>query len=122
MITTPQARQYLDQMLGVGAPDFLIAAAVESVESVESAMVSAGYSDAQMIGIQCITVALIVAAGDPRRLSNQGAPSGASRSFRYAADDLSRLRRSLAALDTAGTVSSLVGPDPAGSSLLMVVC
>lgn len=122
MITATQARQYLDQMLGVGAPDFLIAAAVESVGSVESAMVSAGYSNAQMIGIQCIAVALIVAAGDPRRLSNQGSPSGASRAFRYAADDLSRLRRSLAALDTAGTVSTLVGPDPAGASLLMVVC
>ncbi len=122
MITTAQATQYLDQMLGVGAPAFLVAAAVETVEGAEPAMQTAGYSEATMVGIQCMAVALIVAAGNPRRISSQGAASGASRGFKYSEKDLSDLRRSLAALDTAGTVSQLVGPDPAGTAFLMVVC
>jgi hypothetical protein len=121
MITTAQATQYLDQMLGVGAPAFLVAAAVETVEGAEPAMQAAGYTEAAMVGIQCMAVALIVAAGNPRRISSQAAASGASRSFKYSDEDLSRMRRSLMSLDTAGTVSALVGPDPAGAAFLMVV-
>lgn len=85
-------------------------------------MVSAGYSAATQVRIQCMAVAIIAAAGDPRRLASQGAPSGASRSFRTREGDLSALRRALTALDTAGTVTDLVGPDPAAASLFSVVC
>lgn len=121
MITATQAQQYLDQVLGVGVPAFLVSAAVETVEGVEPAMSAAGYSEATQVRIQCMAVALICAAGDPRRVQSQGAASGASRSFKYASGDLSALRRSLAALDTAGTVSELVGADPAAATLFMVV-
>lgn len=121
MISTTQAAQYLDQMLGIGAPAFLIDAACEVIEGAEPAMLAAGYSDAQCTEIQCIAVALRVAGNGARRVSSQGAPSGASRSFAYGAEDLSRLRRSLLSLDTAGTVTRLIPPDPAGSALLMVV-
>lgn len=122
MITSAQATQYLDQMLGVGAPGFLVDAAVTSVASYEQAMIDAGYTASTMVQIQCITVALLVAAGDPRRIGSQGAPSGASRGFRYTAGDLSKLRRSLTPLDTSGIVAGLIGPDPANSGFLMVVC
>ena len=122
MISTAQAQQYLDQALGVGMPAFVVAAACEQVESVEPAMIDADYSEAKQTLVQCMAVALIAAAGDPRRISSQGAPSGASRSFKYSDSDLSALRRSLLALDTAGTVAAIVGPDPAAATLLMVVC
>lgn len=121
MISASQAQQYLDQALGVGLPAFLVAAAVEKVEAAESAMQDAGYSEADQTLIQCMAVALIAAAGDPRRISSQGAASGASRSFKYRDTDLTALRRSLAALDTAGTVADLVGPDPSTQTLLLVV-
>ncbi len=119
MITSTQATQYLDQALGVGVPSFLIDAAVEKVAAAEPEM--AVYSAADRILIQCMAVAIIAASGAPRRVSNQGAASGASRGFKYAEGDLSALRRSLAALDTAGTVSALIGPDPSAASLFMVV-
>jgi len=122
VISTAQAQQYLDQALGVGMPAFVVAAACEQVESVEPAMIDADYSEAKQTLVQCMAVALIAAAGDPRRISSQGAPSGASRSFKYSDSDLSALRRSLLALDTAGTVAAIVGPDPAAATLLMVVC
>ncbi len=121
MITSAQATQYLDQMLGVGAPGFLIDAAIADVETYEPALISAGYSSSTIVRIQCMATAILVAAGDPKRTSSQGAASGASRSFKFKDGDLSALRRSLASLDTSGVVADLVGTDPAASAFMMVV-
>ena len=122
MISATQAAQYLDQALGITVPSFVLAAAVETIEAVEPAMITAGYSDSKQTLVQSMAVALVAAAGDPRRTQSQGAPSGASRSFKYRDSDLSALRRALLALDTAGTVSALVGPDPVTGTLFAVVC
>ena len=121
MITSAQATQYLDQMLGVGAPGFLVDSAVSDVAAYDSALTDSGYSASTIIRIQCMAVALLVAAGDPKRTSSQHASSGAARSFKFKDGDLSALRRSLAALDTAGVVADLVGQDPAASAFMMVV-
>ncbi|MDN5507578.1 MAG: hypothetical protein L0H10_27760, partial [Comamonas sp.] len=88
MITSTQAQQYLDSALGVSVPVFLLEAAVARVATAEQAMVDAGYDSHTQILIQCMAVALVAAAGDPRRLSSQGAPSGASRGFKYKDGDL----------------------------------
>ena len=122
MITSAQAAQYLEQALGIVLPGFLIDAAVADVAVAEAAMVTAGYSASTQIRVQSMAVAIVAAAGDPRRLGSQGAQSGASRSFKNADKALSALRRSLAALDTAGTVTGIVGPDPSVGSLFMAVC
>lgn len=121
MITSTQAQQYLDSALGVSVPVFLLDAAVARVATAEQAMVDAGYDSHTQILVQCMAVALVAAAGDPRRLSSQGAPSGSSRGFKYKDGDLTALRRSLAALDTGGTVAGIVGPDPAGGAFMFVV-
>lgn len=121
MITSAQATQYLDQMLGVGAPGFLIDAAIADVATYEPALIAAGYSSSTIVRIQCMATAILVAAGDPKRTSSQGAASGASRSFKFKDGDLSALRRSLASLDTSGVVADLVGADPAASAFMMVV-
>lgn len=122
MITSTQAQQYLDQALGVGVPSFLVDAAVAKVAAAEPAMVLAGYSASDQVLIQCYAVAIIAAAGAPRRINSQSAPSGAGRSFKNEDGALSALRRALAALDTAGTVSALVGIDPSASTLFFVTC
>lgn len=121
MITVTQASQYLDQALGVSVPEFIVEAAVTKVATAEAAMDEAGYSAVDKVLIQSMAVALIASAGAPRRIQSQGAPSGASRSFKNFDNTLTALRRSLAALDTAGTVTDLVGIDPAGATLFMVV-
>lgn len=122
MITSVQAAQYLDQALGVSLPGFLLDAAVAEVAAAEPAMVTAGYSATKMVLIQSMAVAIVAAGGDPRRITSQTAPSGASRSFKNGENALSALRRWLAALDTAGTVTDIIGPDPTQGSLFMVVC
>lgn len=119
MINSTQAIQYLDQALGVSVPSFLVDAAVAKVATAEAAM--ADYSAHDKILIQCMAVAIIAASGNPRRITNQHAASGAARGFQYSKDDLSTLRRTLAKLDTLGTVAALVGTDPAQGSMLLVV-
>lgn len=121
MITVTQASQYLDQALGVGVPEFIVEAAVTKVATAEAAMDEAGYSEADKTLVQSMAVAIVATAGAPRRIQSQGAPSGASRSFKNFDDSLSALRRSLYSLDTAGTVTDLVGTDPAGAIIFMVV-
>ena len=119
MITSTQATQYLDQALGVSVPSFVIDAAVAKVATAEAAM--AVYSAPDILLMQCMATAIIAAAGAPRRVASQGAPSGASRSFKYLDKDLSALRRALAALDTSGILIDLIGPDPSMSTLFMIV-
>ena len=121
MITSAQATQYLDQMLGVGAPGFLIDAAISDVATYDAALTAAGYTESTIVRIQCMAVAILVAAGDPKRTSSQHASSGAARNFKFKDGDLSALRRSLTALDTAGIVADLIGADPAGAAFMMVV-
>jgi len=123
VITSTQASQYLDQALGVSVPLFIVEAAVEKVATAEGAMVAAGYSTMDRVLIQSMAVAIVASAGAPRRIASQGAASGASRSFKNFDASLSALRRSLAALDTAGTVTDLMGEDPdARNAMMMVVC
>ena len=119
MITSTQAKEYLDQALGVSVPGFILDAAVAKVATAEAAM--AVYSAHDIILMQCMAVAIIAAAGAPRRITTQHAASGAARGFKYNDKDLSALRRALAALDTASTLTALIGPDPATASMFMVV-
>lgn len=121
MITQAQAVEFIDRQLGASASSAMLAAAISDVEAVEPDMYAAGYGASTIVRIQCMAVALLACAGDPRRTSAQGAPSGASRSFRYSDGDISKLRRSLTALDTAGTVASIIGPDPSSEAFLLVV-
>lgn len=121
LLTLSQAEQYLMMALGVELPQFIVQAAIEKAAPYVPAMVDAGYSHADQVMVLCISVALIAAAGMPRRLGNQAAPSGASRGFKYTERDLWALRRSLAALDTAGIMTSVVGPDPTAVAMFMVI-
>jgi len=119
MITTAQAAEYLDQALGIAVPSFIVQAAVDKVAAVEAAL--SVYTAADQILIESMAVAIIAAGGAPRRIQSQGAPSGASRSFKNADDALTALRRQLAALDTAGIVTDLVGPDPSAGTFFAVI-
>jgi hypothetical protein len=122
MLTLAQATAYLDETLGITVPSFVLQAAVDDVGAREPAMLAAGYSAATTVRIQAMAVALLAGADFARRIQSQGAPSGASRSFKNRDTALADLRRSLSALDTAGTVADLVGPDPTSGTLLLVTC
>lgn len=120
MITSTQAADFLDQTLGVKVPAYLLQAALDAVEALEPAMVTAGYSEPTQIRLQSMAVAIIAAPGAPRRIKDQRAPSGASRGFDNEKDALSALRRALADLDTAGVLTDLIGADPAANNIFLV--
>jgi hypothetical protein len=121
MLTLAQATAYLDEALGITVPSFVVHAAVDDVAALEPAMVAAGYSAATIVRIQAMAVAIVAGADSARRIQSQGAPSGASRSFKNADNAITALRRSLSGLDSAGITAALVGADPANSTLLLVV-
>ena len=117
MITSTQATQYIDQALGVGVPSFFVDSAVAKVATVDLSV----YPDYDQVLMQAMAVAIIAASGSPRRIDDQRASSGASRGFKYADGDLSALRRALAAMDTDGLLTDVVGPDVIAATLFMVV-
>jgi hypothetical protein len=120
MLTLAQATAYLDETLGITVPSFVVQAALDDVAPREAAMLAAGYTAAATMRIQAMAVAILAGADFARRVQSQGAPSGASRSFKNDDGALTELRRALSALDTAGTVADLLGPDPSAGTLLLV--
>jgi hypothetical protein len=120
VISQANARDYLSETLGISVPSFFLTAAMDKVEAIEAALVVAGYDEATVTMIESMATAILAAAGAPRQIKDQRAPSGASRGFDNHDDALSKLRRSLAAMDTAGVTTDLVGPDPAANSLFLV--
>lgn len=121
MISLTDANAYLDQALGISLPEFLVRAAMDRVEAQEPAMFAAGYSEAEITLVQAMAVAIVAAAGSPRRVASQSGASGAGRSFKHDDAALSSLRRALAAADRANTVGNIIGPDPKIGTLLMTV-
>lgn len=119
MITSAQAAEYLDKTLGMGVPSFVLSAAIEKVEALEPDLLTA-YDEPTVTLIEAMAVALVAAAGAPRQLRDQRAPSGAGRGFENQKGALSALRRSLEGLDTSGITAAVVGPDPAAASLFLV--
>jgi hypothetical protein len=117
MITAAEASAYLDSALGITVPDVFLNAAVSKVGAVDVSQ----YSAVDQVMIQCLAVAIVASAGAPRRIASQGSPSGASRSFKNEENALSTLRKSLKALDTAGVMAGVVGPDPRNQAFIMAV-
>ena len=112
MITTEQAKEYLDTV-GINLPDFLLAALVEQANSINDCL-SANYTPAVALLIQCYLLGLMALGQGDRYISSQTAPSGASRSFRYMnfADRWRGLAGLLRGLDTHGCTDDLIPDDP----------
>ena len=112
MITTEQAKEYLDSV-GVNLPDFLLSALVEQANTISECL-DQHYSPAVALLIQCYLLGLMGLAQGDKYISSQTAPSGASRSFRYMAfaDRWKGLLGLLRGLDKHGCATDLIPPDP----------
>lgn len=112
MLTTEQAKQYLDSV-GVSLPDFMLSALVGQVSTIEACLTE-NYTPGIATLIQCYLIGLMGLAQGDRYISSQTAPSGASRSFRYQsfADRWSGLLSLLRGLDKHGCATGLIPPDP----------
>lgn len=112
MITTAQAKEYLDSV-GIALPEFILAALVEQANSIQDCL-DAHYPSATALLIQMYLLGLMGLGQGDRYVSSQSAPSGASRSFRYQsfADRWSGSLSLLRGLDKFGCATSLIPPDP----------
>ena len=112
MITTEQAKEYLDSV-GVNLPDFLLSALVGQANSINDCL-DANYTPSVALLIQCYLLGLMGLNAGDRYISSQTAPSGASRSFRYMAfaDRWRGLLGLLRGLDTHGCSDGLIPNDP----------
>ena len=112
MITPNEAKEYLNTV-GVSLPDFLLAALIEQVNTIDDCL-SAHYSEATALLIQCYLIGLMALGQGDRYVSSQTAPSGASQSFRYQSfsDRWSGLLSLLKGLDKHGCTVNLIPSDP----------
>lgn len=112
MITTEQAREYLDTV-GVAMPDFILAALVEQANTISDCL-NEHYTPAVALLIQSYLLGLMALGQGDRYVSSQSAPSGASQSFRFQsfADRWKGLLGLLRALDTHGCAAHLIPADP----------
>lgn len=118
MITTEEALAYLTE-LGITLPTTILECLVDKANSITPCMVGAGYSDCdQKLTLLYLTGMLAMSSG-ARRIKNQAAPSGASRSFDYQ-NQMRQLRNNLAIVDPSGCSSALQPAEPGPSAALWV--
>lgn len=113
MITVEQAKQQLASVGIDNIPDFLIAAIVEQINSIDACLTE-HYSPAIGLAIQMYLLSLIGMAQGHKYISSQTAPSGASRSFRWAnlGDTWRGTLSLLRGLDKHGCADGLIPADP----------
>lgn len=122
MLTIQQAQQYLSS-IGLAPPEPIIMAWLDMFNGLENCLDGAGYSGATQVLILSYLIGLYGLSGGNMYISSQSAPSGASRSFRFAElrnawkGHLNMLRM----LDTAGCTNSLIPAAPDKKSAAFIV-
>lgn len=112
MITIKQIQESM-KIQGLEAPFFMLEGIAEQVNSISDCL-DQNYSKPTALMIQSHLATLMLLAQTGRQISSQSAPSGASRSFKYA--DLSSLWKGqlglLKSLDVNGCVNGLIPKSP----------
>ncbi|WIF73820.1 hypothetical protein QN092_08085 [Proteus vulgaris] len=112
-ITGEQVNEQLEVM-GFEATSLVINSAISIVDTIDTCLDSAGYSDAVVTLIKLYSVILILSSADVRKISSEHAPSGASFSYQYFADGRKTLLKTLSSLDPSGCTDSLPIERPVG--------
>lgn len=117
--TVSDLTEYLTE-LGYTLPSKMLDCLLAKAEAARTCMVGAGYDEcSQDLAVTYLAAMLAISSG-ARRIKSQTAPSGASRSFDYAADQLRQLRQALVIVDPRGCTSKLQPADPSGRAALIV--
>lgn len=122
MLTIQQAQQYL-KSIGLAPPEPIIMAWLDMFNELQDCLDGAGYSGATQSLILSYLLGLYGLSGGNMYISSQTAPSGASRSFRFAElrnawkGHLNMLRM----LDPKGCTNSLIPAAPDKKSAAFVV-
>ena len=122
MLTIQQAQQYLSS-IGLAPPEPIVMAWLDLFNQLQDCLDGAGYSGATQSLILSYLLGLFGLSGGNMYISSQSAPSGASRSFRFA-----ELRNAwkghigmLRMLDPKGCTNSLIPAAPDKKSAAFIV-
>ncbi len=122
MLTIQQAQQYLSS-IGLAPPEPIIMAWLDQFNKLQDCLDGAGYSGATQSLILSYLIGLYGLSGGNMYISSQSAPSGASRSFRFA--DLRNAWKGhigmLRMLDPKGCTNSLIPAAPDKKSAAFIV-
>lgn len=115
-----EAREYLAQ-LGLTVPDFILTALMAQVGSISTCL--AQYPAETQTLIQSYLTGLLAISAGGRRVTSQGAPSGASQSYSYGTitEQMRQLKASLRILDTEGCTKGLIPAEPGPNAAMYVV-
>ena len=122
MLTIQQAQQYLSS-IGLAPPEPIVMAWLDLFNQLQDCLDGAGYSGATQVLILSYLIGLFGLSGGNMYISSQSAPSGASRSFRFAElrnawkGHLNMLRM----LDPKGCTNSLIPAAPDKKSAAFIV-
>ena len=122
MLTIQQAQQYLSS-IGLAPPEPIVMAWLDMFNELQDCLDGAGYSGATQVLILSYLIGLFGLSGGNMYISSQSAPSGASRSFRFAElrnawkGHLNMLRM----LDPKGCTNSLIPAAPDKKSAAFIV-
>lgn len=118
-VTTASLTEYLTE-LGYTLPAGILDCLLSKAETARACMIGAGYDEcSQDLAVTYLAAMLAVSSG-ARRIRSQTAPSGASRSFDYAADQLRQLRQALTLVDPSNCTGALQPADPNGRAALFI--
>lgn len=122
MLTLQQAKAYLAS-IGIAPPEPIVMAWLNMFTELQDCLDASGYDGATQVLILSYLIGLYGLSGGNMYISSQSAPSGASRSFRFAElrnawkGHLNMLRM----LDTAGCTNSLIPAAPDKKSAAFIV-
>ena len=118
-MTESEAQQYLSQ-LGLSLPGNLLTALIAHVDGLDSCL--SDYPAETQTLIKSYLLGLLAISAGGRRVSSQGAPSGASQSYEYGTitEQMRQLKASLRILDTNGCTRKLIPAEPGANAALYV--
>ena len=119
-MTEAEAREYLAQ-LGITIPSAMLLALIDRVSAIDDCL--AAYPPETETLIRMYLFGLLAISSGGRRVSSQGAPSGASQSYSYGtiSEQMRQLKASLRILDTNGCTKGMIPAEPGPQAAMYVV-
>lgn len=118
-MTESEAQAYLAQ-LGITIPSAMLTALIAQVDGLDSCL--ADYPAETQTLIKSYLLGLLSISAGGRRVSSQGAPSGASQSYSYGTitEQMRQLKASLRILDTKNCTKGLIPAEPGANAAMFV--
>lgn len=121
-LTLDDAKVFLTS-LGITLPDAFLQLIVDQINSIDDCLAEAGYPAGTIGLIKYYTLALLGMMQPSVRVTQQRAPSGASRSFQFGTieEGYKNYRRLLLNIDPHGCAAGIIPEDPSAANAALFI-